>query len=485
MTANFNGPVVGQTIILANDTSNREPCLLYRITTDAYNQISGTVFYDENSNSVKDSAEAYATNIVVKALSPLYYANSNEVGRYDSYVYDGGFTVLIPAAPLYYTVVPGNHSGSFSGFSNSDSTRHFALQPIPGMQDLRVTVTPTTVPRPGFAYPLHVTYRNIGTTTLTGSVELQLDSLLVFQNSAPAQNSVSGNTLTWNFTNLQPTQSATILVNTHVPATAVLGTTIDQLASVSPLTGDLTPADNTDLVSATVVGSYDPNDKQVNHTSLTPTQVQNQEWLEYTIRFQNTGTDTAFTVRLADTLSTMLNIPSIELLASSHPNTWSIKGAGIMEFRFDNILLPDSNTNEPASHGFVKYRIKPQTTLALGDVIENTAYIYFDFNAPIVTNTATTEVKLLSSIATLERNPLHIYPNPNKGEFTLQCSNIWASQVQAEMRNVLGQTVWQQNLAPENGKLHQVINTTGLPKAVYYLQLKTEKGSNVQKVVID
>ncbi|RYE18013.1 MAG: T9SS type A sorting domain-containing protein [Sphingobacteriales bacterium] len=447
-----------------------------------YNHIAGRIFYDMNSDGIYNTTDAAAPATVLHVGSQYYNAESN--GYYNAFT-DSGTHIVSVSAPPYYNAVPGNHQVTFAGYGNVSNTADFALQPVPGMQDLQITLTSLAPPRPGFVFPLQITYRNAGTTLLSGSVELPLNSQLSFLQSMPAPSSQSGDTLIWNIGNLQPNQTGNIQIYASLPATAILGSIIHQLASVSPLTGDLTPADNTDTDSAIVVGSYDPNDKQVNLTSLTPTQIQTQEWLEYTIRFQNTGTDTAFTVRLADTLSALLNIPTIEILASSHPNTWSIKGTGIMEFRFDNILLPDSNINEPASHGFVKYRIKPKTTLALGDVIENTAYIYFDFNMPIVTNTATTEVKLINSVATLERNPLHIYPNPNNGTFTLQCSNIWQQQVSAELRNVLGQIVWTQILPVENGKLNQVIRTSNLPKGVYYLQLKTENGSKVQKVVIE
>src|SRR5690606_30559235 len=108
-----------------------------------------------------------------------------------------------------------------------------------------------------------------------------------------------------------------------------------------------------------------------------------------------------------------------------------------------------------------------------------------DFNEAIITNTATTVVSLVASVPSYQTNPLAVFPNPNKGTFTLECSNIWQQQVQAELRNVLGQIVWQQTLPVENGKLQQVVRTSGLSKGVYYLQVRTEGGSKVQKVVME
>ncbi|MDX1910040.1 MAG: hypothetical protein SFV22_01075 [Saprospiraceae bacterium] len=135
------------------------------------------------------------------------------------------------------------------------------------------------------------------------------------------------------------------------------------------------------------IGAYDPNDKQGfpvgvgDQHGIRPGQA-----LDYLIRFQNTGTDTAFTVVIRDTLSHLLDPLSFQPGASSHPYTWELSGPGVVTFTFDDILLPDSNINEAASHGFVQFNIRQRENLALGDIIENRAAIYFDFNAPVITN---------------------------------------------------------------------------------------------------
>ncbi|MEX2588575.1 MAG: SBBP repeat-containing protein [Chitinophagales bacterium] len=145
---------------------------------------------------------------------------------------------------------------------------------------------------------------------------------------------------------------------------------------------------NFETFCLTVIGAYDPNDKQVFPEGLTSNQyIQDDTELEYLIRFQNTGTDTAFTVIIRDTFSSFLDIPSIQLGSSSHDYTFNIYGQGIAEWTFNNILLPDSHVNEPASHGYVKYKISQKPNNTAGTLIENRAGIYFDFNLPVITNT--------------------------------------------------------------------------------------------------
>lgn len=142
-----------------------------------------------------------------------------------------------------------------------------------------------------------------------------------------------------------------------------------------------------DIYCGLVTGSFDPNDKTgyplgVNNTNdILP----NQE-LEYTIRFQNTGTDTAFTVIIRDTLSTDLDILSVNAGVSSHHYNFRMYGPRILEWTFNSIMLPDSSTNESNSHGFVKFTVKQNSNLPIGTIIQNSASIYFDFNAPIFTN---------------------------------------------------------------------------------------------------
>jgi len=142
------------------------------------------------------------------------------------------------------------------------------------------------------------------------------------------------------------------------------------------------------LYDAQINCAYDPNDKLVTpYFENYPNYTLFRDTLVYTLRFQNTGTDTAFNVLLVDQLDEGLDWSTFELIASSHSQTASLDGRGRLNFRFDNILLPDLNTNEPASHGFVKFRIQARDSLAEMEEITNKTDIFFDFNPPIETNT--------------------------------------------------------------------------------------------------
>ncbi|MGV3641004.1 MAG: DUF7619 domain-containing protein [Adhaeribacter sp.] len=138
-----------------------------------------------------------------------------------------------------------------------------------------------------------------------------------------------------------------------------------------------------------IIDSFDPNDKQVSPQGISRRHyIKAEEELEYQIRFQNTGTDTAYTVVVKDTLSSYMDVASLQIGSASHPFTYTVSGKGrpVLTFTFKNINLPDHKKNEPASHGYVRFRIAQAPGNPKGTVIRNLAYNYFDFNSPIATN---------------------------------------------------------------------------------------------------
>jgi uncharacterized repeat protein (TIGR01451 family) len=142
-----------------------------------------------------------------------------------------------------------------------------------------------------------------------------------------------------------------------------------------------------------VACSFDPNDKAANPAGVGPLHLTLlHDTLEYTIRFQNTGTDTAFNIVLKDTLSNKLDWSSLQMVTASHNYHLNIEDGNNCTWYFNNILLADSNINNAASHGYVVYRIKPKPLLVPGDTIKNTAGIYFDYNLPVATNTEKTVI---------------------------------------------------------------------------------------------
>jgi uncharacterized repeat protein (TIGR01451 family) len=235
------------------------------------------------------------------------------------------------------------------------------------------------------------------------------------------------------------------------------------------------PFEDTDCHA--VVGSYDPNDK-----AAFPEGVDNEHFIEqnqaidYQIRFQNTGTDTAFTVVVRDTLDAWLDPASVRLGASSHPYTYTLSGEGILIFTFHPIALPDSNVNEVASHGFLQFKVAQKRDVPFGTRIENRASIYFDFNAPVLTNAVFHTIGHdFLSVSTKNYGSLpvlNIWPNPAATEtiVSLKQQNFVGKTL--VMRDLLGRIVSQTPVNQSN----TTIRRNGLPSGVYCIEIRDKHG---------
>ncbi|MBL7783758.1 MAG: T9SS type A sorting domain-containing protein [Saprospiraceae bacterium] len=198
-----------------------------------------------------------------------------------------------------------------------------------------------------------------------------------------------------------------------------------------------------------VRNSYDPNDKQAVPTGFDEAHyIYPNTDLEYTIRFQNTGNDTAFRVVLIDTLSRYLDPSSIQIGASSHPVNFRLEGNRVLKFTFQPIALPDSTTNLDGSQGYVTFRIRQNPGLPTGTVIENNADIYFDFNAPVRTNTVFHTIheppfEVVSAVNVLDNVWVKVetYPNPFSEQLRIQVSGAEVKEASFQLYSTTGQLV--------------------------------------------
>lgn len=359
--------------------------------------IAGTVFLDYNKNGTKESGEPCFNNVTIKTEKQNYIREATPSnGSFKIDVDTGTYKTSVEPNNPYYTAVPSTATSVFASYFNSDSIS-LAVQQIPKKRDLSVNLAELTPARPGFQTIYRIFYKNQGTDTIAdGTIQLIKSNKLSIAASSPAYSSTSGDTLKWNYSNLKPEDSASITIHLTVdaPPSVSIGDLLTSVATISPTAKDETPFDDTSKLVQRVVGSFDHNDKtEKNGGKITSTQIINGDYLLYTIRFQNTGTDTAFNIAIRDTLDSKVDWSTLEMVSSSHNYQLNIKEGNKLTWSFDNIQLPDSNVNEAKSNGYVIYRINPKTSLLPGDTINNTASIYFDFNLPVQTNIERTVVE--------------------------------------------------------------------------------------------
>jgi|GEM_PF-266349 len=359
-------------------------------------RVQGRVFVDNNLNCTWQNGEPGLTGNILEIQPGPLYATVGTGGNYDVVLSPGAYTIEEQIAMVEEHCVNAPIPFTIVGGATPVTVNHACESVVP--LDVAAMLS-SGAARPGFQYQVSVLLRN-HTPDLSGALTLtlQFDLLLGFLSANTAPNTVGSGTLTWNLPQLTAFQQRTIQMYFQVPPdVALLGQSLIATANVSTANPDGEPGNNTSTMVRIITGAYDPNDKLAT-TSLGGTSswiIGEDEWIDYTIRFQNTGTDTAFHVIITDTLPSTLDPSTLEIGAASHPFTWELRGAGTLKFRFLNIQLPDSNVNEPRSHGFVGFRIRPRLPLLPGDAITNIANIYFDFNPPVITEPSVLTVPLL------------------------------------------------------------------------------------------
>ncbi|WP_396150239.1 T9SS type A sorting domain-containing protein [Flavobacterium sp.] len=389
-------------------------------------------FLDSNNNGTKDTGEVNFplgkfthekndNGVVHNVIAP-----SGSFSIYDM-VATNSYDVAFVVNPTYATMYNVNPS-QFLNLTSTGSgmtTYNFPVTSLQNYNDLGVAVVPFNAPRPGFNYINRIVYANLGNQTITsGTVTFTKPSAVTLVSTTPASTSTATG-FTLDFTNLLPFEVRTVNVNMLVPTipTVNAGEFLVSQASIVPTTGDVVIENNSNTLTQMVINAYDPNDKmeargpQILHSSFT-----SNDYLYYTIRFENTGNASAINVRINDVLNNKLDESTLSMISSSH--TYELDRVGTeLNWKFNNIQLPVSVANSTIGKGYVTFKIKPKAGYAVGDIIPNVASIYFDYNPAIVTNTFTTEFVALLESESFETNEFMVYPNPTNSILNIQSKN--------------------------------------------------------------
>jgi uncharacterized repeat protein (TIGR01451 family) len=445
------------------------------------NTIHGVVTIDSDSNGCTSSDIKGSNLMVISDNGSNSFATfTDQNGAYSVATNEGNFTTAITSQlPDYFVATPASHTFSFTGMNNTH-VADFCVAPIGAVNDLDISVYPQNTPRPGFHTQYHIVYRNKGTTTSSGSLNFEYNNNKIsFLTASQTVASQTASALTFNFANLHPFETRTIDVefNVFAPPVTNINDVIITNVTVNPVSGDETEDDNSFTLSQTVIGSFDPNII----TCLEGNQVLIEDadkYLHYVIQFQNTGTASAINVKVENTLDSKLDWTSMQLESLSHSSRVEINDGSDVKFIFDNINLPDSTTNEPNSHGFIAYKIKPLGNVAVGDVVHNTANIIFDFNPPIATNTAATQFVGVLSVAENPSNKFRIYPNPTNGLLNIQGNTIINS---VSVIDINGRIL--KELRFDMPTSFVQLDVTDLTKGIYFLKIKSDQGNTNSKII--
>ena len=440
--------------------------------------INAIAFIDSNGNGIKDGSEInfnagtfnYSLNdgAAINSYSnngDLYIPATNPLTTFD-------LSYVIPSyLNSYYTCATSYNNISVSAGSGANYY-YFPVSEITPFVDLETTIY-ANPPRPGFSRNCQLYYKNNSTITIpSGTITFTKDNLETINSISISQPGTiaTANGFTYNFTNLAPQENRFIsfILQTPTIPTVNLGDLLMISSSVTPISGDVFPENNNSTLTQTVVGSYDPNEIYesrgpqigINNFSI-------NDYLTYTITFENTGTANAEFVRIENLLNSQLNPNSIEIINSSHIYDLKLENNKLTWFFYD-INLPPTSLNPINSHGFVSYRIKPNPGFAVGTIIPNTANIFFDFNPAIVTNTFNTEFVAALGNATFESGNFMLVPNPATNSVQIQLKNSSERINTISIYDVLGNRV--KSIESVNSEQIQ-IQTSELSSGIYIIEV--------------
>ena len=454
------------------------------------NCYSGYVFCDANNNGVMNAGEApipFApvylgvsptsnSSVTVYTDSTGYFSYCGQIGTsniavawlnsqwlgYNGYTSTSSLITLVGSTS-------GNNQPGFLAVNCGGTP----------CTDLWTTVTPWIGYYQNTTAHIKLNWGNYGPVA-AGNYQLTLTFPAgVTVNTSSIQNSgytISGNTITWNLSNLNTTFSTFDYITFQIPGGLVNGAQHYFTSTISPVNStDCNSQNNAGSLLQILGNSYDPNDKTVQRPDFywtTPISIGTeiidaalQDVLTYTIRFQNTGTAPAQNVYILDTLSSNLDWSTFSLINASHPVQVFHQSNGLVRFEFNQIWLADSTTNEPESHGDLVYRIAEKSTCLAGCEIENTAYIYFDWNDAIVTNTTYNLNENIMGIYEDGINGWGIYPNPANNY--LQIPGL--ETFNYEIHDFAGKSILK-----GEGSANEMLDITKLMSGAYVITIESE-----------
>lgn len=455
--------------------------------------ISGTVFFDENENGIQDGEEYGLPQQKLLILPDSVYAQTDNTGKYSFSCGEETIYQIIPQLSDNWrltteTTSNGLKSGALpmtevSLGKTNVSGIDFGIKNIKDERKPEISIISLDAGVCFEDFQMFLFFKNKGTAVEQGCIQLDIDPRFeyVFSTSLKFDSiSVDSKTMYWNIGDIRPFEQKWIRLTLEMPSRLndndLLESVVLYKDAESVLCSDTTNIEN--------LCSFDPNDKTVFPMGVTDENlVLMNEPLSYTIRFQNTGNYYAKNVVVIDTLSSALDLETFEVVAASHNLKTNYTSDGVVEFRFDNIMLLDSTTNEPESHGFVKYRIKAKKDLPDNTVIENTAHIYFDYNPAVVTNTTmnTMTYTILkneesTAIEVPYNTTVKLYPNPIRDYSVLEFDNAGNDLFQLTISDVTGKII---NTMQTSG--NSFIVGKGLDKGVYLYSLKNTQTNQVYR----
>lgn len=448
------------------------------------NAISGKVYRDNNYNCAFDAGDVPLANTFLRLDPGSIFYTTDALGDYVMHTDSGNYTVT-QIVPLYYAqLCPANSYQvyfpttplTYPNADFADSARN--------CHDITVGITSGNqrICRANNLYIQVCNYAVVPANNVILTVTLPDSTTLVSPLNFIAN--PSQGVYQYSLGTILPNQCVNLTIVDSLDCAVQLWSMHCFNASVTADSMDCAPENNDDIDCRPAVNSVDPNNKEVASQNFSQNgyvvteDISPSDTLTYSIHFQNTGNDVAYNVVIMDAISPYLDLGTIEVIAASHPYIMTLNDHTAI-FSFNNIMLPDSNANEPASHGMIKFRILQNPGNQPGTDIVNSAEIYFDINPPLLTNQTHNYIPISTAIEI--NNPpseFLLFPNPAMTEVTLQFPREADHLVR--LTNVMGKLLYEE----KSNLLKMKLDISSLPSGVYFITaIDAENNSLTRKIV--
>lgn len=445
--------------------------------------VSGKIYVDKDLSCTFNTGDIVLKDVIIEFDNGIqkFYTNSDNNGNYEISVLAGNYKVnysmpgvlssIAPCSTININVVAGTNISNIGIPVHPSSNKNLGVS-ISAYRGFRT--------RLGFTEQYVLTGANYSLVNDSLVIKLKYPSQATYVSSDIVPFSNSSNELIYKFANVGwlEKKSINIEFKTTVGVSS-LGDKLTFCASILNENGDSYKINNIDTLEQKIVGAYDPNIKECFPDGRISKKL---EKIKYNIHFQNTGNDTAYKVTVVDTFTQKLGLRYLKVTNTSHPNSYSLRlSKSTLIWEFNNILLPDSHTNEKASHGFISFEATINGSIAIGDSITNKAYIYFDYQTPIITNYA--KVILNNNNTNIKENLIRydelikIYPNPSSSFTSVVVDEKYANY-SIELYNVNGQLISSNTISALG---ESIINVSTLASGIYFVKIE---GTNLSSKLI-
>jgi uncharacterized repeat protein (TIGR01451 family) len=475
----------------SNGTINNGGWLATIACGPATDKIQLIAFVDQNNNGAKESNESLYTN-----GSFIYQQNNtgpnvnaySPSGRYilsdanPTNTYDFSYAIQ-PEFSAYYSAGTTTFNDVSIPVGSGTNNLYFPITLTQAYNDVTVSIVPLGPPRPGLTYTNKVIYKNNGVAASSGTLSFNKPTPVAILSVDQLGTATTTTGFTYTFTNLLPNETRIINVVMTVPSspTVVINQLLTATASITAPSNDIDLTNNSSTLSQIVVNSYDPNDKMEAHGDKIPfNQFTVNDYLFYTIRFQNLGTANAIDVEIQDILNAKIDETSIRMVSASHHYTMDRLGNNIT-WNFNDIQLVPASVSPELSMGFISFKVKLKPGFAVGDIIPNTASIFFDSNPAIVTNTFNTKFIAALNTQSYELETLIMYPNPAYENVTFSMTDTNENIQTISFTDVLGKTI----KTIKNSASNEVsVGVSDLSAGIYFVEVTTISNLKTTKKLI-